>query len=108
MASILGTRWTIRNVTEQAPFRALTEVEITLDAKVKFDGQEHQGTPDASETRVTVNPLDREDEHWEFVASEPREIGGPPERFFVMYGCSWKMTKPDAMGAWGSDPQGTP
>lgn len=114
MASILGT-WTIRTVTENTPlntpFQRGTVVEITRDAItqeaiVKFGVTELRGSHDTGRNRVTVNPS--LDEHWEFAASETREIGDPPEKFFVMYGCSWKMTKPDAMGSWVSDPQGTP
>lgn len=106
MASILDTTWTIQAVTEHAPFKSGTVVEITPDAKVKFDGNEWPGSYDESKNKVTVDP--QENVLWEFVASETQEAGDPPEKLFVMYGCSWTKTKPDAMGAWAADPQGTP
>jgi hypothetical protein len=106
MASILGTVWTIQRVTLHTPFPEGAEVEITSEGDVRFGGQEWKGEYDAAKNKVTVVP--ETGLQWEFVASEEKQIGDEPGKYFTMYGCSWTATKPDAMGSWVSDPQGTP
>lgn len=113
MISILET-WTIRTVTEDAPFEPGTEVTFKEDEEGNVivvvtaaggDDAEYAGRYDTSRTKVIVLP--KEQQHWEFVVSET--LGDPPR--YRMYGFSWEerrepRTQPDPMGAWAADPQG--
>jgi hypothetical protein len=106
MISILES-WTIRTVTEDAPFEPGTEVTFREDEDgnviVAVNGDEYAGRYDASKTKVIVNPP-KEQQHWEFVVTET--LGDPPSH--RMYGFSWAGTRaqPDPMGSWAADPQG--
>lgn len=105
MSSILGRTWVIYDATEESPFQAGDQVEITPDAKVKYKGQEWQGTYNPDKNQVIATP--DKSEHWEFVGSEAVELTAA-EKKFTMFGFSWTSTVPDALGSWVSDPQGTP
>lgn len=105
MSSILGRTWVIYDATEESPFKEGDSVELTSDGKVKYKGQEWQGTYNPDKNKLVVAPLDSE--HWEFVGSEIVELAAA-EKKFTMFGFCWTSTVPDALGSWVSDPQGTP
>jgi hypothetical protein len=100
MRSILGRTWKINEASPSSPFQAGDEVVITTKAEVIARGRLWQGEYDEARDAVTVQP--KESERWELVGS------GMVGEQFTLVGLRWEGTKPDALGTWVADPQGTP
>ena len=100
MLSILGRIWIIKEASPSSRFKEEERVEITTKAEVIVGEDVWQGEYDEARNAVTVQAWDSE--RWELVGSG--QVGSK----FTLFGFSWDTTKPDALGTWVADPQGTP